>query len=387
MTYDLSSDQALFREAVQAYLGNAYDLEARREIIASDAGWSDAVWQGLATEIGVLGLGFAEHQGGLGGDAIDQIPVMESFGQALLIEPYIETVILGGELLKRSAQPVAQSLIDGVIAGNVRLALARAEPKTRFNPDRIATVAERIEGGGYRLTGSKTLVVGAPWADHILVVARLEGRPEDRSGLGVFVVPCDAAGLRLASYPTIDGRRASDIDLSGVVVSDDACLLEGDVAIEGLDAAQDAATAAICAEGVGVMRRLLGETHVYLNERKQFGVPLASFQALQHRMADMLVALELSSAHAYRAASAVSSACATDRGAAVSAAKAFIGRAAHRMGQEAIQMHGGMGMTDELVIGHLFKRAIAIEAQFGSTDHHVRRFQALRRVSGESSTH
>ncbi|OYX03578.1 MAG: hypothetical protein B7Z12_09860, partial [Caulobacter vibrioides] len=259
---------------------------------------------------------------------------------------------LGGELLKRSAQPVAQSLIDGVIAGNVRLALARAEPKTRFNPDRIATVAERIEGGGYRLTGSKTLVVGAPWADHILVVARLEGRPEDRSGLGVFVVPCDAAGLRLASYPTIDGRRASDIDLSGVVVSDDACLLEGDVAIEGLDAAQDAATAAICAEGVGVMRRLLGETHVYLNERKQFGVPLASFQALQHRMADMLVALELSSAHAYRAASAVSSACATDRGAAVSAAKAFIGRAAHRMGQEAIQMQtiislvsAGLGMA------------------------------------------
>lgn len=378
MTYDLSSDQALFREAVQAYLGRTYDLDARSGIIASSAGLSDDVWRGLATEIGVLGLGFDESRGGLGGGAVDQIPVMESFGQALLIEPYLETVILAGDLLKRSSQPIAQRLIEGIIAGDVRLAVARTEPQGRFNPDHIVTTADRIEGG-YRLTGRKTMVVGAPWADHLLVVARISGNPKDSDGLGIFVVTRESAGLQMASYRTIDGRRASDIDLSGVLVTDEGCLLSGDAAAEGLDAAHDAATAAVCAEGVGVMRRLLGETHVYLQERKQFGVPLASFQALQHRMADMLIALELSSAHAYRAASAIGHASPEERRSAVSAAKAFIGRAAHLMGQEAVQMHGGMGMTDELIIGHLFKRAVAIEAQFGSTDYHIRRFQALRR--------
>ncbi|MDP3403487.1 MAG: acyl-CoA dehydrogenase [Brevundimonas sp.] len=388
MPYDLSSDQALFREAVQAYLGRTYGQDVRHEIVHSDAGLSADVWRGLATEIGVLGLGFDEGHGGLGGGAIDQIPVMEAFGQALLVEPYLETVILAGELLKRSSQPVARNLIDGIIAGEVRLALARTEPESRFNPDHIATKAERMDGGGFRLTGRKTMVVAAPWADYLLVVASLSGLPEDVAGHAVFVIPAGAAGLAMAQYPTIDGRRAADIELSGVVVAADACILEGQGAIDAIDAAHDAAAAGVCAEAVGIMRRLLGETHVYLQERKQFGAPLASFQALQHRMADMLIALELSSAHAYRAASAVMGSSVPDRRSAVSAAKAFVGRAAHRMGQEAIQMHGGMGMTDELIIGHLFRRAIAIEAQFGSTDHHVRRFQALRRdVAADGSLH
>lgn len=387
MTYDLSSDQALFREAVQAYLGRTYGQDVRHGIVHSDAGLSADVWRGLATEIGVLGLGFDEGHGGLGGGAIDQIPVMEAFGQALLVEPYLETVILAGELLKRSSQPLARNLIDGIIAGEVRLALARTEPQSPFNPDHVTTKAER-SGDGFRLTGRKTMVVAAPWADYLLVVASLSGRPEDLAGDAVFVVATDAAGLAMADYPTIDGRRAADIELSGVVVTADACILKGQAAIAAIDAAHDAATAAICAEAVGIMRRLLGETHVYLQERKQFGAPLASFQALQHRMADMLIALELSSAHSYRAASAVMGSSALDRRSAVSAAKAFVGRAAHRMGQEAIQMHGGMGMTDELIIGHLFRRAIAIEAQFGSTDHHIRRFQALRRdVAKDGSIH
>lgn len=374
MTYDLPTDQAQFRDAIQAYLGRTYSHETRREIIASEPGWSADVWRGLAIDLGVFGLGFDESLGGLGGNAIDQIPVMESFGQALLVEPYLETVVQAGGILRRSTQPIAKSLITHIIGGDVRLAVARTEPEATFAPDRIKTVAEPIDGSSYRLTGRKAVVVGGPWADQFLVVAR----KSDHDGeLSVFAVPADAPGLSSVDYRTVDGRRASDIELSGVVISSDACLLEGPEAADAIIATEDAATAAICAEAVGVMRRLLGETHAYLNERRQFGVTLASFQALQHRMADMLMALELSSAHAYRAASALGQDAKT-RQMAVSAAKAFIGRAAHRMGQEAVQMHGGMGMTDELIIGHLFKRAVAIEAQFGSTEHHVRRFQALR---------
>ncbi|WP_037488709.1 acyl-CoA dehydrogenase family protein, partial [Sphingobium indicum] len=359
MTYDLSDQQVLFRDAVQNFLGQVYQQDARRTIVASNDGWSPAIWRGMAADIGVLGLGFEESRGGLGGNAVDQIPVMESFGQSLLVEPYLETVILAGRLLRRSVRPLAQTMIDGVIAGDIRLAVADREPESRFDPSRIETIADLLETGGYRLTGRKTVVVGAPWATHILVVARLSGRAHPSDCCGVFVVAVDAVGLLMASYPTVDGRRAADIELDGVVVAEEALLLEGREATDAVEEANDSAAAAICAEAVGIMRRLLRETHSYLNERRQFGVALATFQALQHRMADMLIALELSAALAYRAASAID-AGASVRRVAVSAAKAFVGRAAHRIGQEAVQMHGGMGMTDELIIGHLFKRAIAI---------------------------
>jgi alkylation response protein AidB-like acyl-CoA dehydrogenase len=371
MIYDLSDDLAQFRDVIEAYLRKSYGDDARREIVASDLGYSPEVWQALAIDIGVLGMGFDEAHGGFGGGAIAQIPVMEAFGRALLVEPYLETVILAGGILARSTNPVALGLIEGIIAGDVRLAVARIEPGHRFAPDRVETLAEPIGAQGYRLTGHKSVVVAAPWAHHILVVARIEER-----GPAVFVVPADAKGLSIHDLPTIDGRRAGDIHLD-VVVDGDACLLEGDDATAALDSAYDKATVAICAEAVGIMRRLLGDTLAHLEERKQFGTTLATFQALQHRMADMLVSLELSAAHVYRAASALDLDT-SDRKSAVSAAKAFVGRAVHRAAQGAMQMHGGIGTTDELTIGHLFKRAVVIEAQFGSTDHHVRRFQALR---------
>ncbi|HEV2362966.1 MAG TPA: acyl-CoA dehydrogenase [Caulobacteraceae bacterium] len=375
MIYDLTEDQARFRDAVESYLTKNYSEETRRKIVASEAGMSVDLWRGLASDIGVLGLAFDEADGGLGGGALDQIPVMEAFGRALLVEPYLETAILAGELLKRSTSPVARPLIEGIINGEIRLAVARTEPGHRFASDPIDTLAKPISAKGYRITGQKTTVVAAPWAHSILVVAKLTESPSDR--VSVFVVPADAQGVRLHNYRTIDGRRASDIDLEAVVVTAQSCLMQGPDAVAALSAAYDVATAAVCAEAVGIMRCLLGQTHAHLQDRRQFGAPLASFQVLQHRMADMLVALELSAAHAYRAASALDSK-ADNRESAVSAAKAFIGRAAKRVAHEAVQMHGGMGMSDELMIGRLFKRTIAIEAQFGSTSHHIRRFQMLR---------
>ncbi|WP_262422273.1 acyl-CoA dehydrogenase [Brevundimonas denitrificans] len=208
----------------------------------------------------------------------------------------------------------------------------------------------------------------------MLVVARIDGNDFDRDGLGLFVIDIGTPGLELAAYPTIDGRRACDITFA-LDVTDEAFLVEG--AADALDLALDGATAGLCAEAVGVMRRILGETHAYLSERRQFGVPLATFQALQHQVADMLVALELSSGQAYAAANGLD-ATARERACAISAAKAFVGQAAHRMGQAAVQLHGGMGMTDELIIGHLFKRAIVIEAQFGSSDYHLNRYRMLK---------
>src|SRR3546814_348540 len=289
-----------------------------------------------------------------------------------------EIYTYGHTLSLHDALPIC--LIEAIISGEVRLAVAGTEPGQRFAPDRAETRAEPIGARGYRLSGRKMSVVAAPWAHYILVVARIEGH-----GPAVFVVPVDAEGLLFHDYRTIDGRRASDIDLDDVVVSADACLLHGHAAAAALEAAYDGATAAICAEAVGIMRRLLGDTLTHLEERKQFGTQLASFQVLQHRMADMLVSLELSSAHVYRAASALDLDSA-DRRSIVSAAKAFVGRAVHRAAQAAVQMHGGMGMTDELMIGHLFKRAVAIEVQFGTTEHHVRRFQALRAPVPEAGT-
>lgn len=380
MPFDISSEQRLIRDSVQSFLADAYDQETRRRITESGVGWSPDIWRRLATELGILGLGFSVDWGGLGGDGLDQIPIMEAFGQSLVVEPYLETVILCGSLLQSSEASSARALAEGVVAGELSLALAHLENGV-FEPYRIETRAERVGADEWRLIGRKALVVGGAWASHFLVVARVDGAVADRDGLGVFVLDSGHTGVKTTAYRTIDGRSACDLDLD-VTLPRDALLLH-DGAADALDLALDRATAGLCAEAVGVMRRLLGETHAYLTERRQFGVPLASFQALQHRVADMLVALELGSGHAYRAAN-VLAAPAAERAAAISAAKVFTGRAAHKMGQAAVQLHGGMGMTDELIIGHLFKRAIVIEAQFGSSDYHLQRYQALEARAREA---
>jgi alkylation response protein AidB-like acyl-CoA dehydrogenase len=370
--YDLTEEQAQFRDVIEAYLRKSYTEEKRREIILSSQGMSFEVWRELADDIGVFGLGFGVVDGGYDGSAIAQIPIMEAFGQMLVLEPYVETVVLAGTLLARANGPRAAVLIGQVISGGLRLALAHAEEAHWSCPQQINARAI-LSGEGFRLSGRKPVVVAAPWADTLLVVAKME-----RSGIAIFEVPVATPGLRLHCFATIDGRQAADIEIEDVNVPSNALLLCGDDANNALDAAYMRSTVAICAESVGIQRRLVADTRRHLDERRQFGVPLATFQVLQHRMADMLIALETSIAMVYRAASALD-AGSDDRQKIVSATKAHVGRAVHRCAQAAVQMHGGMGLTDELLIGQLFKRAIAIEGQFGSTGYHIRRFQALDR--------
>ncbi len=361
---DLTHDQLDFRNAIEGFLRKDYGDDSRRAIIACDPGMSANIWHKMANELGLMGMGFSEAQGGYGGRALDQIPIMEAFGHALVVEPYLETVILAGRLLRHSDKAAAADLIASIIAGELRLAVTRA--------DRDDISAAPHDGAGWRLRGRAAVVMATPWAHRLLVIARTTTQ-----GRAVFLVATKAAGMTRRDYRTIDGRRAADIEFEDVVLDGDALLLSGEHAQTAIDEAQAHATVAICAEAVGLMRRLLAETSAHLDARKQFGAALAGFQVLQHQIADMLVAIELSAAQVFRAADALDSRDG-DRALVISAAKAFVGRASHRVAQAAVQLHGGMGVTDELAIGQLFKRAVAIEAQFGSSETHVLRFQQLR---------
>ena len=370
--YDLSDEQVQFRDVIQAYLRKSYGEDARRLIAATRLGYSRDVWRELAQDIGIFGMGFGESHGGYDGTALSQVPIMEALGHALLLEPYLETVVLCGSILTHCDGPRAAALIEQIIGGEARLALAHLETTRWAMAPRITANAVPIDGG-YRLSGRKTVVMAAPWADNIIFVAH------DSEGIAIFDVAGKSPGLHLEAFQTIDGRRAADLELVDVEVDAKACLLRGAAAEAALAEAYQRSILAICAEAVGIMRRLVADTRTHLVERRQFGVPLASFQVLQHRLADILIALETSSAMVFCAAGAIDLG-AKDRQQTISAAKAYIGRAVHRSAQGAVQMHGGMGMTDALFIGQLFKRAVAIEAQFGSTEHHVRQFQVLRRT-------
>jgi len=371
--YDLSDEQVQFRDVIEAYLRKSYGEDARRLIAATSLGYSPDVWRELAQDIGIFGMGFGESHGGYDGTALSQVSIMEAFGHALLLEPYLESVVLCGSILTHSDSSHAAAMIEQIIGGEARLALAHLETARWATAPRTTAKAVPIDGG-YRLSGRKTVVMAAPWADNIVFVA------QDGEGIAIFDVAGKSPGVHLEAFHTIDGRRAADLELVDVEVNAKACLLRGAAAEAALADAYQRSIVAICAEAVGIMRRIVDDTHTHLIERRQFGVPLASFQVLQHRLADMLIALETSSAMVLCAAGAIDLG-AEDRQQTISAAKAYIGRAVHRSAQAAVQMHGGMGMTDELFIGQMFKRAVAIEAQFGSTEHHVRQFQVLRQTN------
>jgi alkylation response protein AidB-like acyl-CoA dehydrogenase len=336
-------------------------------VLRSAAGWRPAFWRGLADELGVLGAPFAEALGGLGGGPVETLVVMEEIGKSLVIEPYLETVVIGGGLLQRAGTPRANELIAGIIAGDVRLALAHLEPGHRDDLSHAATSAEQA-GGVWRLQGIKDAVRNAPFATHLLVTAS--------GGVGSkhvapFLVDRTAAGLSLDEYPTVDGTRAADIRLEGVA-AELLCPLED--GFEVLDAAVDDGVVAICAEAIGVMRRLLADTLDYTKQRRQFDAPIAANQVLQHRMVDMYMALEQSISMTYMATMMLDRP-ANERRRAVSAAKMQVGKAAKFVGQSAIQLHGGMGMTNELAVSHYFKRATMIESQLGSVDTHAARIE------------
>lgn len=376
MDFTLSDEQNMVQDALTRFLHAHYRFDHRRKLTAASSSSPD-IWAGLAS-LGVLGVGIPEDQGGMGGGPAEIMVVMEALGQALVTEPYLETAVIGSGLLRRAGGARAAQLLHALVAGDARLALAAGEPTSRFALEDVSTTA-RQDAGGWVLNGAKSVVEGAPVASHILVTARTSGQQRDRAGVSLFLLDTSAAGITRRDYRLIDGRSASDLCLDDVPLPGDALLGEEGASLALLEQVRDEAIAALCAEAVGGMRRMLQDTIDYTKQRRQFGQTLSSFQALQHRMVDMFMAVERAVSATYLAtlkldADPVSRACAA------SAAKATIAETARFVGQNAVQLHGGMGMTDELAVGHYFKRATVIGSQFGSRDYHVARYAALTRA-------
>lgn len=375
MDFSFTETQTMLRDTLARYLADRYDFETRRRIVASDAGWSRDIWKAFAEELGILGAPFAEEHGGLGGGPVENMIVMEEIGKALVVEPYLSTVVIGGGFLRHGGSAHAGEMIGRIIGGEMVIAFAYAEPQGRYNLADLRTTARR-DGAGYVLSGHKSVVYGAPWATHLIVTARTGGGQRDRQGVSLFLVDKNSRGIVTRDYPTVDGSRASEVYLENAGIPAEALIGEEGGSLPLVERVIDEASAAVCAEACGVMRKLHEGTLDYARQRKQFGRPIADFQVLQHRMVDMFMALEQSVSMTLMATLKLDEADA-QRGAAVSAAKIQTAKACRAVGQEAIQIHGGIGMTDELAIGHYFKRATMIESQFGSVDHHLRRYEAL----------
>jgi len=376
MDFSFTEEQSMLRDTVASYLQDKYDFETRRGILKSEAGWRPDYWKAFAEELGILGAPFSEELGGLGGGATENMIVLEEFGKALVVEPYLGTVVIGGGFLKHSDYAGASDLIGKIIGGEVITAFAYAEPQGRYTWSDLKTTAKK-DGSGYVLNGHKAVVVGAPWATHLIVTTRTGGGQRDADGVSVFLVDKNAKGVVTRSYPTVDGQRASEVFFENVSVPADALIGAEGAGLPLVEKVMDEATVALCAEAVGVLRRLHEGTLEYTKQRKQFGQPIATFQVLQHRMVDMFIQVEQAVSMTYMATIKVDDESADERAKAVSAAKVQIGRACRFVGQNAIQLHGGMGMTDEMAIGHYFKRATIIEGLFGSVDHHLRRYEHL----------
>ena len=385
MDFNFTEEQSMVRDTVASFLQDKYDFETRRKIVNSETGWRQDYWKAFAEELGILGASFSEELGGLGGGAIDNMIIMEEFGKALVIEPYLGTVVIGGGFMKHSGYAGATSVIEGIVAGTTTIAFAYAEPQGRYTWQDLKTTAKK-DGSGYVLNGHKAVVVGAPFATHLVVTARTGGAQRDTGGVSVFLVDKSLPGIVTRDYPTVDGNRASEVYFENVSIPADALIGEEGGGLPLVNKVLDEATAAVGAEAVGVLRKLHEGTLDYAKQRKQFGTAISNFQVLQHRMVDMFIEVEQAVSMTYMATIKLSESD-DERAKAVSAAKVRIGRACKFVGQNAIQIHGGMGMTDELAIGHYFKRASIIEGLFGSVDHHLKRYESLSfgPVSGKAA--
>jgi len=372
MDFDLSEEQRLLKESVDGLLKTSYDFDQRKKYRAEKGGWSKAVWGKLA-EQGLLGLPFAEEDGGFGAGAVETMIVMEALGRALVLEPYLATVVLGGGFLRRGGSAAQKAAyIPGIIDGSRTLAFAQLEKNSRYDLGDVATTAKK-KGDGWVIDGEKFVVLNGEAADTLVVTARTKGAPTDRNGIGVFLVPRDAKGVSVKGYPTQDGMRAADITFTGVEVGADAAIGDPENGLALIERVVDDARIALCAEAVGAMDESLRITVEYLKTRKQFGVPIGSFQTLQHRAADMFVNLEQARSMAMLATMASDFDDARERATSVAAAKVQVGKSLRFVGQQSIQLHGGIGMTMEASIGHYFKRLSIIENTFGDTDYHLRR--------------
>ncbi len=374
MDFEFSDEQRQLREAVEGFATKEYTFDRLREIKRSGAGWDPAVWKGLA-ELGVTALNVPASLGGLGYGPTETLALMDASGPSLLLEPILTSAVIATALLRQFDGAAAAELLRAMAAGDRIAALAHFEPKSRFDSRFVETRAAPA-GTGSRLDGHKAVVAHAGLAQVLLVSARSSGEAGDAEGLSLFVVPRETPGLTLTEYLTVDGQRAADIRLDGVRVPESSRLGGEGEALAAIEAALDVGLAAVCAEAVSIMQALVRATVEYLNTRQQFGQPIGRFQALQHRVADMTVHLEQARSMSYLAAMRCASANLEERRRALSAAKVVIAEAARFVGQQAVQLHGGMGMTDELKVSHWFKRLTAIEILFGDSDFHLQRFAA-----------
>ncbi|HEY1299801.1 MAG TPA: acyl-CoA dehydrogenase family protein [Stellaceae bacterium] len=371
MDFDLSEEQRLLKDSVGRLLGDRYDFEQRKRHGANPEGWSRELWAQYA-ELGLLGLPFAEEHGGSGGGPVETMLVMEGFGRALVVEPYLATVVLGGGFLRHGGSAeLCADLLPKIAEGSLTLAFAHTERQSRWNLADVATKAVR-DGTGWVIDGEKGVVLHGDSADRLVVTARTGGGRREREGVGVFLVDAAAQGVSSRGYPTQDGLRAAEISFSGVRVGPEAVLGEPGGAMPLVERVAGEAIAAVCAEAVGAMAVMHELTVDYLKTRRQFGREIGSFQVLQHRAVDMLVALEQARSMAMLATMMAAEDDPGERAAALSAAKVQIGRSGRFVGQQAIQLHGGIGMTMEYKVGHYFKRVTMIDALFGDADHHLR---------------
>ncbi|MCK1727936.1 pimeloyl-CoA dehydrogenase small subunit [Bradyrhizobium sp. 142] len=372
MDFDLSEEQRLLKESVDGLLTDVYDFGARKKYRKEKGGWSKVIWSRLA-EQGLLGLSFAESDGGFGAGAVESMIVMEALGRALVLEPYLPTVVIGGGFLRHGGSTAQKAAhVPSIIRGSKTFAFAQLEKNSRYDLHDITTSAKN-KGDGWVVDGEKVVVINGENADTLVLTARTMGARRDKSGVGVFLVPANAKGIAKKTYPTQDGLHAADITFTGVEVGTDAAIGDPENALPLIEYVVDEARTALCAEAVGAMDESLKITVEYLKTRKQFGVPIGSFQSLQHRAADMFVAIEQARSMSMFATMAANFDHAASRASAVAAAKVQVGRSAKFIGQQSIQLHGGIGMTMEAKVGHYFKRLTMIENTFGDTGYHLRR--------------
>ena len=375
MNFNFNEEQTLIQSQVSQFIQRDYEWEKRQSLVSSDLGFSKDNWN-IFAELGWLGISISEKSGGFGGTAIETMILMEEFGKGLVLEPYLETIVLSAGIIDScGTEKQKKEILDKVMSGNMHLALAFTEPQSRFNLSDVTAEAKQ-SGDFYIINGFKSVVMNGPSADALIVSARTSGNQSDSDGISLFLVDSKSTGVSSRNYPTVDGRRASEVTFENVKVSSHSLLGKRNTGFEELDNAVDLATLAICAEAVGAMEMLYKTTVEYTKTRKQFGQAIGKFQVLQHRMVDMFMEYEQCKSLLYMA-TIKKVEDASDSKKSVSGLKYQIGKASKFIGQQAIQLHGGMGVTDELNVGHFFKRLTTIGTIFGNADYHLKRYSQL----------
>ena len=376
MNFELSEEQRLLKDSAERFVRENCALDRRRALVDGEPGYSERSWRQMA-ELGWLGVNVAEEYGGTGGGPLETMVLMEAFGAGLVLEPYFPGVVLGAGLVEMAGSAAQkEAILPALVAGDLKLAFAWVEPQAGYDLFDVETAAER-RGGGHVINGAKGVVLGGASADRIVVSARTTGGTRDPCGIGLFLVDRGASGLKIRGYRTVDGLRAAEVSLEDVAVGDDAVLGDPQGALPVVEAVAERAIAALCAEAVGAMDIVVRTTADYLKTRKQFGRPIGAFQVLQHQFTDMLMASEEARSMMYVATLRLGERDAVKRAKAISGAKHLIGKHGRFIGQRAIQLHGGMGMTEEMAVGHYFKRLTMIDIMFGDEAYHLKRYAAL----------